>query len=115
TKPGGNIRGIMFMVCAFVLFAALDTTAKLLGESYPIVQVSFARYAFALIFAVGYLVWMNALTAVRARNLKLQVIRGLLLAGSTVANFLALQYLQLAETASINFSNPLWVCALSVP
>jgi len=64
---------------------------------------------------VGYLLWMDALAHVRARNLKLQIIRGLLLAGSTVCNFLALRYLQLAETASIAFSNPLWVCALSVP
>jgi len=46
---------------------------------------------------------------------KLQVLRGLLLMASTALNFTAIMYLQLAQTAAIFFSIPLWVCALSVP
>jgi drug/metabolite transporter (DMT)-like permease len=45
----------------------------------------------------------------------LQVLRGLLLVTSTLLNFIAIMYLQLAQTAAIFFSIPLWVCALSVP
>jgi drug/metabolite transporter (DMT)-like permease len=45
----------------------------------------------------------------------LQVLRGLLLLAATSFNFIALRYLQLAETASIYFSTPLLVAALSVP
>jgi len=103
------------MITAVIMFTCLDTIAKVLGQTYPVSQVAFARYAFALVVAIGYLFWANALSAVRARNLKLQVIRGAFLAGSTIGNFLALHYLQLAETASLNFSTPLLVCALSVP
>ncbi|HEY7763486.1 MAG TPA: hypothetical protein VIB38_00735 [Aestuariivirgaceae bacterium] len=44
---------------------------------------------------------------------KTQFLRGFLLLSSTAFNFSALQYLQLAQTAAIMFSNPLWVCALS--
>jgi len=40
-------------------------------------------------------------------------VRGLLLLVSTGTNFTAVKYLQLAQTSSISFSNPLWVCALS--
>ena len=39
--------------------------------------------------------------------------RGVLLLASTGFNFVAIQELQLAQTSSIMFSNPLWVCALS--
>ncbi|WP_205042032.1 DMT family transporter [Rhodoligotrophos defluvii] len=115
SESSARIRGIFMMIAAFTLFSGLDATAKYLGQTYPVVQVAFARYGFAVVFAVCYLVWLNALAHIRARNLKLQIIRGLLLAASTACNFLALRYLQLAETASISFSNPLWVCALSVP
>jgi len=110
-----RIRGILMMLTAVILFTCLDTIAKVLGQTYPVIQVAFARYAFALVTAIAYLVWINAASAVRARNLKLQLIRGAFLAGSTIANFLALRFLQLAETASLNFSVPLLVCALSVP
>src|SRR3954447_20809756 len=45
----------------------------------------------------------------------LQSLRGVLLMTSTVLNFIAIIYLQLAQTAAIFFTIPLWVCALSVP
>ena len=47
------------------------------------------------------------------RHLKLHVVRGLLLLGTTGFNFLAISYLQLAQTSAISFSNPLIVCVLS--
>jgi drug/metabolite transporter (DMT)-like permease len=45
----------------------------------------------------------------------LQILRSALLLGATTLNFVALQYLQLAETAAIAFTIPLWVALLSVP
>ena len=44
---------------------------------------------------------------------RLHAVRGLLLLGSTVFNFLAVSNLQLAQTSAITFSNPLIVCILS--
>ncbi|MGF7158952.1 drug/metabolite transporter (DMT)-like permease [Rhodoligotrophos appendicifer] len=108
-------RGILYMVIAFTMFSGLDASAKYLSANYPTIQIVFARYSVAFVYAVGYLFLTRTISHARARNLKLQVIRGMLLLGSTALNFLALRYLQLAETASISFSNPLWVCALSVP
>ena len=49
------------------------------------------------------------------RHPGLQVLRGVLLMISTILNFTAISYLQLAQTAAIFFTIPLWVCALSVP
>ena len=49
------------------------------------------------------------------RHPVLQALRGVLLMTATILNFIAIMYLQLAQTAAIFFTIPLWVCALSVP
>ena len=50
-----------------------------------------------------------------ARNLPLQVLRGVFLFGSTFFNFLALNTLQLAQTMSIFFFAPMVITALAGP
>jgi drug/metabolite transporter (DMT)-like permease len=51
----------------------------------------------------------------RSENLRLELLRGLVLTGSTAANFVAISHLPLTVTGSILFSVPIIVCALSVP
>lgn len=110
-----TLRGILYMCGAFIFFSLLDTTAKLLGQGYPMAQVVWARYighgAIALVF-----VWIyRRQRPWRSRHPGLQLLRGLLLLTATSLNFIALRHLQLAETAAIYFSTPLLVAALSVP
>ncbi len=108
-----RILGIVMMIGAFSLFALLDSTAKY-ASAYTTTQIIvFFRYGFSLLF-VGLLVWrQGGLKLLRTEHFKLQLVRGLLLLVSTGTNFTAVKYLQLAQTSSISFSNPLWVCALS--
>lgn len=115
TEAAQRLRGILLMISAFALFAALDATAKFLSDYFPASQIIFARYTGAAIYALVFLHAIGALGQIRARNLKLQLLRGSLLFTSTAFNFFAVRELQLAQTSSIMFSNPLWVCALSVP
>ncbi|MFW6076417.1 MAG: DMT family transporter [Hyphomicrobiales bacterium] len=101
------------MLAAFAIFAILNATAKYLLVSLGLGFVVFGRYAFSLVF-VAMWVWQQGGAAVLVTGHgPLQVLRGVLLITSTGCNFAALGYLQLAQTASIAFSNPLWVCALS--
>jgi drug/metabolite transporter (DMT)-like permease len=51
----------------------------------------------------------------RTKRLWVQIVRSLLLFLSTALNFIALQYLQLAETMSITFATPLLVALLAGP
>jgi drug/metabolite transporter (DMT)-like permease len=108
-----RLIGIGLMVGAFAFFAMLDATAKYLVGFLGVGFVVFARYGFSLLF-VGLWVWQQGGSGLLVTgNGVLQIVRGLLLMVSTCANFIALGYLQLAQTSSIAFSNPLWVCALS--
>jgi drug/metabolite transporter (DMT)-like permease len=108
-----RLAGIGLMVAAFATFPMLDATAKHLSASLGIGLMVFARYGFSLVFVALWLWQQGGAALLVTRNGPLQVVRGLLLVVSTGANFVAVSHLQLAQTASIMFSNPLWVCALS--
>lgn len=108
-----RIVGIGLMTGAFAMFALLDATAKYLVSDLGVGLIVFARYAFSLLFVAIWVWQQGGSSLLITRNGALQVVRGLLLVVSTLTNFIAVGYLQLAQTSSISFSNPLWVCALS--
>jgi len=93
----------------------LDTTAKYLNLYMSTLQVVWARYtgAFLFPFIVSNPWTRPGLT--RTNRLALQIARSVLLLASTLCNFLALRYLQLAEAIALVFSTPFFVAALSGP
>jgi drug/metabolite transporter (DMT)-like permease len=110
-----RLSGIALMISAFAAFTLLDATAKYLVASFDTVQVVFARYFGALFFAVVFFARSDGLSMMRSRRPILQTVRAAMLLAGTTCNFIALHYLQLAQTGAIMMSIPLFVCALSVP
>jgi drug/metabolite transporter (DMT)-like permease len=110
-----RLIGIGLMCAALLCFSCLDATAKWLNRSVDPLLTVWWRYT-ASVVLVSFLInpWTRP-GVVRASRLWLQIVRSLLLFLSTVANFVALQYLQLAETISIIFSVPLMVALLAGP
>jgi drug/metabolite transporter (DMT)-like permease len=103
------------MCGAVACFAMLDTTAKYLNLYMSTLQVVWARYtgAFLFPFIVSNPWTRPGLT--RTNRPALQIARSVLLLASTLCNFLALRYLQLAEAIALVFSTPFFVAALSGP
>jgi drug/metabolite transporter (DMT)-like permease len=95
------LRGIALFLLAVGLWPFLDSTAKYLGRSYPITQIAWMRYAFHTLFMLLIFAPRMGTRLLRSRYPGLQVIRGLLLAGSTLFFFTALKHMPLAETSSI--------------
>lgn len=114
-EPNARYKGIGLMITAFALFALLDACAKYMSAWHGIAQIVFARYAGHFLLGVVLYAPFAGRGIWRSNNLRLQILRSSLLLASTTLNFTALQYLQLAETASISFTIPLWVAVLSVP
>ncbi len=110
-----NVKGILLMVTAVATFTLLDSSAKHLMLTLPNSVVVFLRYFVALLFSCGAVIRGGGINLLVTRQPGVQIARGLLLLTSTVLNFAALNYLQLAQTAAISFIVPLWVCALSGP
>lgn len=110
-----RVEGILLMVAALTCFTGIDSSAKWLVQSLPPLEVAFVRYLghFVLVLAI-YLPLYGA-SLWRTRALGREIWRGVFLLGSTVLNFIAVQFLPLATTSSIAFTSPLWLCALSGP
>lgn len=110
-----RLIGIALMCGAVALFACLDAVAKYLNTEMDSLQIAWARYTSAFVLT---LIVSNPLTHIgllRTRNIKLQIIRSVLLVASTALNFLALRWLQLDEALSIIFTFPFIVAIISGP
>jgi drug/metabolite transporter (DMT)-like permease len=110
-----RLNGIALMCAAVACFAMLDTTAKYLNLYMSTLQVVWARYTGAFLFPF---IVSNPWTRpglIRTTRPLLQILRSMLLLGSTMCNFAALRYLQLDEAIAIIFSTPCFVAALSGP
>lgn len=107
---------ILLVIGACFLFSFLDASAKYLvlqGMEAPF--VTWVRFAVHLaLVLVLFRVWSSRMMF-RTANLPAQVLRGVLMFGSTIFNFMALQTLQLAETISMAFFSPMVVVALAGP
>ncbi|MDR3376653.1 MAG: DMT family transporter [Ancalomicrobiaceae bacterium] len=110
-----RLIGIGFMCLAVMCFAALDSTAKWLSHSLPVLEVAFLRYLGAFVLIAVVMNPWRAPQAWRSDKLWLQTLRSLSLLGSTVGNFMALRTMQLADVMAINFAVPFLVAILAGP
>lgn len=109
------VRGITLLLLAEMLFASMDTIAKHLGQELPVAMVAWGRYAFHLGFMLMLFPGRRLLPLLRVRNVKLTLVRGVLLLFATMSFFTAIQYIPLADAVAISFVAPLFVVALSIP
>lgn len=111
-----RLLGIGLVLTAFLCFTLIDTSAKwMINHGLPPLQVVFVRYAVHFALIAGLLLPRYGPALLRTSNPKLELVRALVLLGSTIANFNAVSHLPLTVTGSILFSVPLIVCALSIP
>lgn len=106
---------ILLMCGAVMCFACLDASGKWSNRYVDPLVTTWVRYAANV--AVLALV-LNPLTKPRllhSNRFGLQVVRSLLLFGSTVLNFFALKYMPLAQNLSIQFAMPLVVAVVAGP
>jgi drug/metabolite transporter (DMT)-like permease len=103
------------MCGAAAAFSLLNAAAKHLSADFPIAEVVWARTAGHLAFVVAAFGPRHGRRLFATRYLASQLLRSLMLVGSTAFNFAALRYLGLAAAATINFTSPLIVALLAVP
>jgi drug/metabolite transporter (DMT)-like permease len=111
-----RLLGIAFVLVGYFCFTIIDSCAKYLSQrGLPPMEVAFVRYAAQLLLATAIFMPQRGMTLVTTRAPWLEVLRGLCLMGSTIANFFAITFLPLTTTSSIMFTQPLILCALSIP
>ena len=105
------------MLVAWFMFSLIDTSVKwLVLAGFPVWQLAFMRYAGHAALSLADMGRSGAWRLAIPKNVRLIfLIRAALLVSATFFNFYSLKFLPLTVTASIMFSAPIFVCALSMP
>jgi drug/metabolite transporter (DMT)-like permease len=110
-----RLVGIGLVSSCYVLFTLLDGSAKWLVTSVPVVVVVWLRFLIHALFASALLFPLRGMALVRTRHWRWHLLRAVMFVVMTGLNFWALQYLQLAVTASIFFAVPILIALLAAP
>ncbi len=108
-------RAILLMLAAVLCFALLDATAKHLSQTYPVPMLVWARYTLHCLLMLIFLAPSMRWKLVATRRPALQVVRALMLVGTTGFAMAAFRHLPLAETTALIFVTPLIVALLAGP
>jgi drug/metabolite transporter (DMT)-like permease len=110
-----RLKGVLLLCLGVTLFGVMDGLGKLLAGGYPVAQVVWARYAFAvpvLLLLTRPSRWPRLL---RCERPLLQAGRGLLPLLASVTVIVGLLFIPLADATAIGFASPLLVALLSAP
>lgn len=112
------LGGIALMLAGLVLLECMGAVAKLLGQRYPVSQVSVARNLFGMIPIAIILLWEGRgrirLAALRLRQWRLGLARGLIVAFAQLALYGAYLRLELASVAVIAYSGPMFIMLMAI-
>jgi drug/metabolite transporter (DMT)-like permease len=103
------LRSILLIMLAVSMFTWMDSIAKYLARFYPIPGIVWARYVFHLLFMLLIFGPTMRWQLIRTRRPGMQIVRGLMLAVSSLFFVTALKFMPLAETSSITFIGPILV------
>nr|MBX2838117.1 DMT family transporter [Gammaproteobacteria bacterium] len=109
-------RSFGLILVAYFLFASLDAVAKWLAtEGYEPLFLAWVRFVLhVLVGGVLLQCWKHPGRYTLSRW-PLQGFRGLLLAGATISNFVAVGYLRLDQTMTLFLASPFLVALLAGP
>lgn len=114
TKFSNNVQGIIWIVVGMFIFSFQNIAIKSLSGGYPVLQIVILRSLVALPATI-LLFWFEGNRGLPSTSQKrLEYLRGFFLFISYTTYFMGLSALPLAEAASIRFSAPLTITALSV-
>lgn len=103
------------MLAAVLCFALLDATAKHLSQSFPVPMLVWARYTLHFVLMLVFLAPALRWRLVATQRPAMQVVRALMLVGTTGFAMAAFRHLPLAETTALIFVTPLIVALLAGP
>lgn len=105
---------VMMIVGAVACFSVSDSIIKALASRYPVPLLVWARWGAQVVAMLVWLAPSMGFEMVRTRQLRMQLVRGVLLIGSSLCFMSALQYMPLADATALNYTTPMLVIVLAM-
>jgi|SRR5215207_1591958 len=112
-RPRG--AAILLFITGVSCFGVMDGLGKLLVADFPVLQIVWARYAFAVPIILATTAPVGWPSLLRCERPLLQAVRGLLPLFAGASILLGLRLMSLADATVITFAAPLFVVVLSGP
>ena len=110
-KYNENLAGIICFALAMFLFSAVDTTAKLLTDSFHPIQVAWSRQI-GLLLGIVILLIVKGPVILKTVHPWLQIGRGLLAGTSALLFIFAISVVPIADAVAVSFIAPFFVTIL---
>ena len=107
------LKGIALMLGAMSVVPMLDVIAKILSESYPVIQVSWARFAFHTLWLLPLLYWKKLRWWRMPKKSGFHLLRSLMLTLATLFFFTAIKTNPIPNALTLLFVSPLIVAMLA--
>ena len=107
------MKAITFNLLAWVMLPIMDGFAKYLSADLPVLQITWARYFFTVVFTFPIMFFFYRNRLKWTDKPKLQLIRGLILLTANICFFYSISVISLAKALTLAFVAPLIVTAFS--
>ena len=107
------MKAIIFSLLGWMFLPVMDGFAKYLSDDLPILQITWARYFFTVVFVLPLMLLFYKKQLVWSDKPKLQIFRGLILLSANICFFYAISVISLAKALTLAFIAPLIVTAFS--
>ena len=107
------MRAITLNLSAWVILPIMDGFAKFLSADLPVLQITWARYFFTVVFILPIMFIFFKKNLTWTNNPKLQFTRGLFLLTANICFFYSISVISLAKALTLAFVSPLIVTAFS--
>ena len=107
------MKAIILNASAWMIVPVMDALAKFLSNSMNVFQIAWARYFFSAVFTLSFMLFFYKKTLVWSKNPRLQIIRGFVLAFSTLCFFYAISVISLPKALTLAFVAPITCTAFS--
>jgi drug/metabolite transporter (DMT)-like permease len=114
-RSNERLKGVLYLLSGGGVFLFQDLVIKTISGRFPLPEALAIRCLVAYLALAVLIHYDGGFRGIRTKQLRLQLLRAVLLFASYTFYYLSLAALPLAEAVAINFSAPLIIVALSGP
>jgi drug/metabolite transporter (DMT)-like permease len=107
------MKAITFNLLAWIMLPIMDGFAKYLSSDLPVLQITWSRYFFTVVFTLPIMFFFYNKQLVWTDKPKLQILRGIILLCANICFFYSISIISLAKALTLAFIAPLIVTAFS--